>query len=171
MPINWYMFFVAGLIPILVGFVFYHKKVIGTIWMNVNGFTEESIKAKNPNMLVTFLVSYLFSVMVSFIMTNFVIHQLGAFGMMAPEIFETGSSAQATFNELMEKYGESNRSFGHGAAHGMFTAIFIALPIIGINALFEMRGWKYILLHFVYWLICLTLIGGLLCATIEYAPL
>lgn len=171
MPINWYMFFVTGLIPIAVGFFYYNKNIAGNIWMNVNGFTEETIKAKNPNMAVTFIASYIFSVMLSFVMTNFVIHQSGVFGMLAPEIMEAGNAAQTTFNELMELYGDKNRNFGHGAAHGLFVAIFIALPLIAINALFEMRGWKYILIHFIYWLICLVLIGGVLCATIKYAPL
>ena len=30
----------AGLIPLLVGFIWYNPKVFGTAWMNVNGFTD-----------------------------------------------------------------------------------------------------------------------------------
>ena len=171
MPINWYMYFVAGLIPLFVGFIYYNKNVIGNTWMKINGFTEESIKAKNPNMAVTFIASYIFSVMIAFILTYLVIHQTGYFSLLMPEALEAGSAFQNDINEMISTYGDRHRGFSHGAAHGMFAAIFFALPLIGINALFEMRGWKYIFLHFTYWLICLVLMGGLLCATLKYVPL
>ncbi|MEM1124805.1 MAG: DUF1761 domain-containing protein [Bacteroidota bacterium] len=83
----------------------------------------------------------------------------------------SGSAAQQQFNELMAQYGDHHRSFGHGALHGGIIALFAALPLIGINALFERRGWKYIWIHTGYWFITLALIGGLLCATLDYAPL
>ncbi len=168
MPSNWYMFFVAGLIPILVGMVYYNKNVIGNTWMKLNGFTENTLKEKNPNMVVIMGMTYLFSVMIAFIMSGIVIHQTSVYSMMMPEVMQAGSEAETTFNELMKTYGERYRGFRHGAVHGIFLSIFIALPVIGINALFEMRGWKYILLHFVYWLVSLALMGGLICSTLTY---
>jgi hypothetical protein len=139
--------------------------------MKINGFTEESIKEKNPNMIVTFVATYVFSVLASFLMSSIVIHQGAVFSMLYPDILEAGSSAQTTFNELMNTYGDRHRSFLHGAIHGGMISFFFVLPIIAINSLFEMRGWKYILLHFVYWLICLVLIGGLISSTLKFAPL
>jgi hydrogenase maturation factor len=34
---------------------------------------------------------------------------------------------------------------------------------VGINALFERRGGKYILVHVGYWIVTLALIGGVVC--------
>jgi lysylphosphatidylglycerol synthetase-like protein (DUF2156 family) len=55
------------------------------------------------------------------------------------------------------------RTFKHGAFHGIIATIGLVLPIIGINALFERRGFKYIALHVGYWLVCLILMGGFIC--------
>ncbi|MEM9547317.1 MAG: DUF1761 domain-containing protein, partial [Bacteroidota bacterium] len=116
-------------------------------------------------------LAYFFSVLISFAMTGIVIHQGGAFAMMYPEVLESGSAAQIQFNELMEVYGGNSRSFKHGVIHGVFTTIFFVTPLIAINALFERRGWKYILIHAGYWLITLALVGGVICSTLEYAAL
>lgn len=169
MPTNWYMFFVAALIPMIIGSIYYNPKVVGGAWMKATNLDEEYLK--QGNMAVIFGVSYLFSFFIAFMMAGMVIHQGGAFSMMAPEVMESGSAVQNEFNDLMVRYGENGRSFGHGALHGAFVTIFFVLPIIGIISLFERRGWKYIWIHFFYWLISLTLMGGLICATLDYAPL
>ncbi len=169
MPTNAYMFLVAGLIPMIIGAIWYNPKVFGNTWMKVNNFTPEY--AGGGNMAVIFGVSYLFSVLIAFILSSIVIHQGGAFSMMYPEVMTSGSEVQQEFNLLVEKYGENSRDFGHGAIHGIMVSVFFVLPIIGVIALFERRGWKYIFIHFGYWLVCLALMGGLICSTLKYAPL
>jgi len=163
------MFFVAGLIPLIVGAIYYSPKVAGNAWMKTNGFTEESLKG--GNMAMIFGLSYVLSVLMAFIMSSFVIHQGGAFSMMMPEVIVPGSETANHFNELMQQYGANGRSFGHGALHGAMVSVFFVLPLIAINALFERRGGKYILIHFIYWLICLIIMGGLICSTLKYAPI
>ncbi len=49
----------AGLIPMVLGFVWYHPKVFGAAWMKSLGFTEESLK--EGNMAVTMGVATLIS--------------------------------------------------------------------------------------------------------------
>ena len=169
MPTNWYMLIVAALIPMVIGSIWYNPKVIGGAWMKAAKLDEEYLK--EGNMAAIFGFSFLFCLFLALLMPGIVIHQGGAFSMMAPEVFESGSAVQAEFNDLMARYGENSRTFGHGALHGAFAAIMFALPIIAIISLFERRGWKYIWIHFGYWLISLTLMGGLLCATLQYAPL
>jgi len=169
MPTNFYMFFVAGLIPLIVGAVYYSPMIAGNAWMKTNKFTKESMEG--ANMPVIMGLAYLLSWFIAFMMANFVIHQGGAFGMMFPEVMESGSATQQHFNELMQQYGENSRSFKHGVLHGVLVAVFFVAPIIAINALFERRGWKYMLIHIGYWLISLALVGGLICATLNYAPL
>lgn len=169
MPTNFYMFFVAALIPLLIGAVYYHPKVAGTAWMKSNGFTEESLAGANMPLILG--LAYFFSLLFSVAVSGLVIHQSGVFQMMAPDLQVAGSEAMNDFNSMMAKYGSNHRSFAHGAIHGVFAAIFIALPLIGINALFERRGAKYIFIHLGYWVITMVLMGGLLCQTLQYAPL
>ncbi len=169
MPTNFYLLFVTALIPIIIGFVYYHEKVAGTAWMNVNGFTKESIAG--GNMAVILGLSYLLGLVLSFSISGLVIHQGGVMSMMYPDVFVSGSEVQLEFNALMEKYGDAQRSFKHGIIHGTEATLFIVLPLIAINALFERRGWKYILIHLVYWWICFILIGGILCEFLKFSPL
>jgi hypothetical protein len=163
------MFLVSALIPLIVGAIYYNPKVVGAAWMKTNGFKSEDLEG--ANMAVIFGATYFFSILISFILASFVIHQGSVMSMMFPEVLETGSAAQNEFNELMTRYGDANRGFKHGMAHGLMVSIFFVLPIIAIISLFERRGWKYIFIHFVYWLISLVLMGGLLCQTLVYAPL
>ena len=168
MPINWWMFLVAGLIPLAVGFFWYGNMMFGKKWMAVNQFTEE--KLKEGNMAVIFGLSYLFSIMVALTLSGIAIHQGAVYQMMMPEVAEPGSAAAQQFNDLMEQYGGNFRSFKHGVIHGVFFTLFFILPLIGINALFERRGWTYIWIHTGYWLVCTSIMGGLLCASLVYAP-
>lgn len=91
--------------------------------------------------------------------------------MMMPGVMESGSAAMNDFNVLMSTYGGNFRTFGHGALHGVITALIFVFPLIATNSLFERKSWKYNLIHVGYWLISLALVGGVLCATLEYAPL
>ena len=169
MPENYYMYFLVALIPMIVGAVYYNPKVVGGAWMKSNGFTEESLQG--GNMAVIFGVSYLFSLMLTFFFSGLVIHQTSIFSLLVPEIMEPGNVVQQDFTAFMEKYGDRHRTFSHGAVHGFITSLFFVLPLIGTVALFERRGAKYIFIHFGYWLITLILMGGVLCATLRFAPI
>lgn len=163
------MLFVIALVPLLVGAVYYNPKVAGTVWMKSNGFTEEDLLGANMGLI--FFLAYLFSCMLALFYSSMVIHQSSFVSLMIPEVLEAGSAIQKDVIDFMAKYGDRHRTFSHGAAHGVFTTIFFATPLIAINALFERKGWKYVLVHFGYWLITLVLMGGFLCATLEYAPI
>ena len=60
--------------------------------------------------------------------------------------------------------GDSFRYFRHGLLHGFMAGVFIALPITAINALFEQKSWKYILVNAGYWIITMMIMGGIICA-------
>lgn len=165
MPTNFYMFFVAAIIPFVLGALWYGP-LFGKPWMKMNGFTEESLK--KGNMAVIFGVSYLLCVLFSMGMASWAIHQSTLFGLFMPEIADKSTEIYSDVVAFYTKYGGRHRTFSHGAVHGIIFAIMFALPIIGVNALFERRSWKYILLHFGYWLVSAALVGGLLCATLVY---
>ena len=168
-PTNFYMYFVAALIPMLVGAVYYHPKVFGNAWMKTNGFTEEQLK--KGNMALIFGVSYVLSLLLAMALSGMVIHQGAILQTMMPDVMTSGSKAHQQFNDLMSTYGHNFRTFKHGALHGFLGSVFLVLPLIGINALFERRGWKYIFIHWGYWAICFVLMGGLLCQVLQYPPL
>ena len=168
MPSNFYLHFLIALVPMVIGAAYYHPKVVGSAWMRVNGFTEASLQ--EANMALIFGLAYLFSLMLSFFYTSLVIHQASITSLFVPEIIEAEDNPIKTeIMALLANYGDRHRNFGHGAVHGIFTAIFFALPIIAINALFDRRSRTYILIHFGYWLLTLILMGGLLCATLRFS--
>jgi len=166
MPTNFWMFFITALIPLIIGSIWYNPKVMGTSWMKANGFKEEDLAG--ANMFAIFGLSYLFGIFISLGLSGVVIHQTNVFQVMMPDIAEAGNAAQQQFNDLMAVYGDRFRDWKHGALHGAIFSILFALPLIAINAMFERRGGKYIFIHFGYWLITLTLIGAVLCQTLEY---
>lgn len=54
--------FLGGLIPMVLGYIWYHPKVFGAAWMKSLGFTEESLKEGNMGLtmgLATLISMYL----------------------------------------------------------------------------------------------------------------
>lgn len=163
MNINFLITALAALIPLVVGFVYYHPKVFGNAWMKVNGFRMEDLQSKNMGLVFAFtlLLSFLLAIIVNVV----VIHQFHVYSVLMnePGLFEEGSEIKAYVDDFMSKYGKEFRTFKHGAFHGFFASILFALPVLGINALFEHRGWKYIWIHTGYWALTLALMGGIIC--------
>ena len=63
----------AALSTFIVGFIWYHPKVFGTVWMKAEGLTEEQLK--NGNMAKIFGLSFVFAFIASFmIIPAVVIH-------------------------------------------------------------------------------------------------
>ena len=160
---NFWLVLVTGLIPLAVGAAYYSKAVAGKAWMNTNGFTDSDLEG--GNMLVTFGLSYVGGVLVSLITLFLVDHQMGVYGSLAmePGFDDPSSPVGQYFANFMEQYGGNHRTFGHGFMHGAMSALLLIGSVIMINALFERRGFKYILIHTVYWVITIGLIGGVLC--------
>ena len=158
MEINFLALIVASFTTLLIGFVYYHPKVFGTIWMQEAGLTDEELK--KGNMLKIFGLVLIFSFFIAFMMQMFTIHQFGAFGMIGGD----EKLAKPSYFAFMEDYRNVFRSFKHGALHGFMTGLMFVFPLLGINGLFERKSWRYILVHAGYWLISLAIIGGIVCA-------
>ncbi|MCB9045741.1 MAG: DUF1761 domain-containing protein [Chitinophagales bacterium] len=161
--INFLVTALAALIPLVTGSIWYNPKVMGNAWIKTTGLAEE--KLREANMAVVFGMTLVFSFMLSLIMNVVVIHQFGFQSMLMEEVdlFTPGSEANTFFTTTMEKYGHTFHTFRHGAFHGIIMAIFFVTPVIGILALFERKGAKYILIHMGYWLLTLALMGGVIC--------
>lgn len=153
----------SAFIPLLVGFIYYNPKVLGAVWMNATGLTEE--KMKGANMLVIFGVSLLLSFLMSFFLFGLVVHQTDIFSLLINEkgFGEEGSEVMNTIKSFMNAYGNNFRTFKHGALHGTLVGVFIIFPMITTNAMFERKSFKYSLINSGYWIISLALMGGTLC--------
>ncbi len=159
MPFNFYAVLVAALSSFIVGAIWYNPKVFGTIWMNETGMTEE--KAQKGNMVKIFGLTFFYSIMLAFIMPTIVIHQMGALGMIGgPNMID---AAQPSYAAFLADYGDAFRTFRHGAIHGSMLGIFVALPIIAINGLFDQKSWKYIAVTAGYWIVVMTIMGAIIC--------
>jgi hypothetical protein len=150
--------FLAGLIPMVMGMLWYSKMLFGNAWMRINRFREEDMKG--ANMVVLFGGALVFSMMISFFLNAIVIHQFALYSLVGGEARTPAD--KEWLDATMKVYGNNFRTFKHGALHGAIAAVFFVLPILGIPALFERRGWKYILIHLGYWVVTLALMGGVL---------
>lgn len=154
MDFNLLAIIVASIVPIILGFLWYNPKSFGLIWMREADMTEEKIQS--GNMAIIFAMSLLFSILLAFFMQFVVIHETGAFGMVE------GDTSSASYQAFMNEFGGIYRTFRHGAIHGAMSGVFIALPILAINALFERKGWKYILVNGGYWIVALAIMGSII---------
>ena len=130
---NWLAILIASLIPMLVGFVYYHKNVFGKAWMDSLGIKEEDLKTSG--MGVIFGVSLL----MSFLLSMFVLANVD------------GPMQEGEFD-----------SFKHGAFHGFLIGFTVAMPVLVTNGLFERKNFKNLAINAVYWIITLALMGGVI---------
>lgn len=158
MEINFIALLLASLSTLVVGFIWYHPNVFGTIWMKESGMTED--KMKGSNMILIFGMSVFYAFLISFVLQMLVIHQWGAMGMIGGD----PTKALPSYSAFMTDYGSAFRTFKHGALHGFMTGLFFALPIIGVGALYERRSWKYVLIAGGYWVITCMIMGGIICS-------
>ena len=143
LQINWIALVIAAIVPLIVGFVWYNPKVFGIIWMRESGMTEEKAKQMNP--AKTFGLSIVCAFLIAFFLW--------------PQVFTGGGPG--------EPHGvEPYVTFKHGAFHGALIGVFLVLPVFCINALFEQRSFKYVVINVGYWIVTLTLMGGIINAWI-----
>lgn len=154
---------VAALVPMAMGMIWYNMQTLGKYWIKETGLTEDQLRANN--MAKVFGVSLLFSFMLALVLQSNVIHQMGissAFFDYKEQIKDIATPEGALYKQVMDLVGTSHRTFGHGMFHGVIVALFLVLPVIGINALFETKSFKYIFIHAGFWAITLGIMGGIL---------
>lgn len=136
----------AALVPMIMGFIYYHPSLMGNTWMRANGFTKESIgKGPKPSM-------YLLALVVSFMLTFFM------WG------WTTGGGGVDSFQVKDPIDGHSYETFQHGVFHGVAFSIMVLLPIFVTMKIFEMRSWPWAFVNWGYWSITVILMNGILSA-------
>lgn len=159
MQLHYWLIFVAGLIPLVTGFIWYNPVVLGTAWMKAASMNEENMKG--ANMALIFGLVYVLGCMLASAIMTIVIHQMGFNSVFQGD---TSPESAAYMKHFFETYGSRFRTFKHGALHGTISGFFIALPVLGIVALFERKNFKYVAIHTGYWAVTMALMGGVICA-------
>ncbi|OMP32239.1 MULTISPECIES: DUF1761 domain-containing protein [Mangrovimonas] len=149
---------VAAASTLVVGAIWYNPKVFGTAWMKAAEMTEE--KMKGANMAKIFGLALLFAFFIAATLRALVVHQSGVFSLIEGDV----DGALPSYAAFMNDYGTSFRTFKHGVLHGFITGVTMALPIIGTNALFERKSAKYIFINSGFWIVCMMIMGGIICA-------
>ena len=127
--------------------------------MKEAGMTPE--QSKQGNMLKIFGLTFVYAFMLAFMIPAIVIHQMGALGMIGG--LGALSEAKPSYIAFMSDYGDAFRTYQHGALHGIFAGLFIALPVVAINGLFEQKSWKYMAIQAGYWVVIMTVMGAIIC--------
>jgi len=163
MEVNFIVLLVAALIPLIIGFIWYNPKVFGNAWMKEAGMTED--KMKGGNMARTFIMTYILSLFAAVGITLMVVHQYHLWSMLQdiPNFNDEASPSHQLYNDLMARWGHEFRSIRHGMFHGVLGGIVMALPIIGINAMFERKSARYIFINAGFWIVSFALMGGVIC--------
>lgn len=156
---NFIVLAATALIPLLVGAIWYNPKIgFGHAWMKAANMSPNAVQG--ANMALVFGLTYLFSFFAAAALYSIVIHQAGFVSLM--QGYEGPESTQAV-SDFLAAYGDRFRTFKHGALHGTIAGITLALPILGVNALFERKGFKYVAINVGYWIVSLALMGGVIC--------
>ena len=159
--------FIAALVPTIIGFIWYNEKVFGKAWMASAGLTKESAM-KGFNMPLVFGLSLLFSFLLAFSLAPVVIHQFGFFSMMIDAEGQQLLANQSSpfYGHVKAVYAQCQgnfHTFKHGALHGSLLGVFTILPVIATSAMFERKGFKYIVINAGYWILCLAIMGAIVC--------
>lgn len=77
--------------------------------------------------------------------------------------FSSIEKAKPPYVAFVADYGDAFRIYKHGTLHGLMSGLFLALPIISINGLFEQRSWKYMSIQAGYWIEITTIMGAIIC--------
>jgi len=139
--INYLAIIVAGLIPSIVGAIYYGP-LFGNLWRSSLGKTEEELTPNN--MPVAYGGAMLLSIFMASAL-NFTI------GLVHKDVNEAG-----------ELIINSHFTFGHGALHGALIGFTMIMPIVVSLGIFHKLGWKANALNALFWIICLAIMGGIL---------
>jgi len=124
----------AGLVPLIVGFMWYHPKVMGTTLNNeIAGkeLTDEEMKHGHHPMV--YIMTYVFSFMIAMLITA-----------------------------ILSTHAIEDQNLQHGAFHGFGASLFMGIPTFAVIAMFENKSIKYIFIHSIYWMISFIIMGAVI---------
>jgi Protein of unknown function (DUF1761) len=124
--------FIGGLIPSILGFIYYHPKVLGGLWMKSLGTTEEELN-KSGNMGLIIGLSIACAMYLSYTINAYSDHQ------------EPGMS------QIL-----------HGFFHGGIQVGIPAAMILTSNGLYQRNSMTNLILNAIFWIVTTGLMGAFL---------
>ena len=110
-------------------------------------------------MTMIYILSIVYAFLISFVLRFLVIPQTGALDMIGSD----PSKALPSYQTFMTDYGTAFRTFKHGALHVFMKGLFMIHTFTGVNALYERRSFKYVLISGGYWIVSFMIMGGIIC--------
>ncbi len=119
---------------------------------------------REGNMGMIYGLAYFLSFLIGIMLFSLVVHQTDYSSILINEegFGVSGSELDITMKAFIDQYGQNFRTYKHGDLHGALIGIFVALPILMTNGLFERKKVKYGFVNAGYWIITLSLMGGIL---------
>jgi len=139
--LNIFAIIVAALVPSIFGAIYYGP-LAESAWLKSLGRTKEEMKPNNP--AVTYGLALLMALLLSFTMKMVI------------------EMVHKDVNDAGELILGSTHTFGHGAFHGLFMALTLIVPVIVSLSLFQKSSAKNILLNAVFWIVTMSIMGGIL---------
>jgi hypothetical protein len=139
--INILALIVAALVPNIIG-ALYYGPIFGNTWLKSFGKTKAEMEAGNQ--VLTYIGALLLAFVIAFFL-NFILQAVHK------DIGEDGTLVTSSFN-----------TFKHGAFHGFFFCLGFVVPAIVSLGLFHKAKASNIFLNTGFWLICFTLMAGII---------
>ncbi len=147
----------SALIPFFLGYIWFNEKLFGgATWDKVAQLPEGK---KGPVKLIPLLSSLILNLFAAFGVYLLTVHASGVFALMGGE---TEAIKTGTAGAFLTEHGQNFLTFKHGMVHGIQATLVMILPVYGYATIFEKKSWKYLLINLGYWLISLTLMGGVI---------
>ena len=161
---NFYILPIAALIPLILGFFWYHPKVLGIALATSTGRPINQIG--NQGSIWKAVFTYLFSLFMAYVLLMCSVHQYATAQLFVldPSFGQEGSEFNTFLTDFNNKYGDRHRSFGHGIIHGVEVSALLSFALLGISTFIEGLPMKRMWIHFGYFVLCGGLMGGLICA-------
>jgi len=158
---NWFVLPIVALLPLIIGFVWYHPSVLGSKLAQING---EPLA--NNNSIGRVALIYVLSLLLAYILTLMSVHQSAIYQLffMDPELANGNSEFNTFINDFMATYGDRHRSFGHGLIHGAEASLIFGLSFLGITTLMQGKPIKLIWIHLGFLVFTCSLMAGFICA-------
>jgi len=157
MNLNYLAFFLIAFVPLLIALLWYQPKTFWVKWAGIN-LSNANLFKKPLKLLWAFVLS--FTLVYGYI--NLVIHQMGFYELFFTDIMQGNETSKKIVEDFLSQYGNKHRHFGHGFFHGIINAFVFALPFISFHAFIENKNARFVIIHFMYWLITSALVGGLI---------
>ncbi len=139
--INYLAIAVAALVPNILGAIYYGP-LFGKQWLSSLNFVEDDMKGRNEALIYGSALGLSFVVSFFLKFTIALVHK---------DVNSSGELIYASFG-----------TFPHGALHGAMIAVTMVIPVIISLGLFQKTKGANIFLNSIFWILCYTIMGGIL---------